>query len=109
MMNLAKNCGGLLIARERRRKESGQPWQIRTRAMALAAQLVLMRWQRSYCVPWLSQAVAESGERWQRPGEAVKHRGESPLQHRCCNYCILLFQILLLTFSTISEHFHVKL
>jgi hypothetical protein len=80
-MNLAMNRGGLLVVGEKRRKESDRLWQIRARAMVLTVQLAFMRWQRSCCMPWPSQAVAESGEQWRRPGEAVKHRGESPLQH----------------------------
>jgi hypothetical protein len=51
MMNLAKNCGGLLIARERRRKESGQPWQIRTRACPAHAREVAAKLLRVVAEP----------------------------------------------------------
>jgi hypothetical protein len=64
MMNLAMNRGGLLIAGEKRRKESDRLWQIRAQAMILAVQLAFMTWQQSCCVLWPSQAVAKSGERW---------------------------------------------
>jgi hypothetical protein len=66
----------------RKRTRGGRLRQGRARARSLDVQLLLafVMWQRSCCVSWPSQAVAEGGERWRRPGEATKQRGESPLQ-----------------------------
>jgi hypothetical protein len=81
-MNLAMNRGGLLVVGEKRRKESDRLWQIRARAMVLTVQLAFMRWQRSCCMPWPSQAVAET-PRAVSGGDVPAKQSNTEVSHPC--------------------------